>query len=534
MYDNLLFLVNLYMNTFRNDVAVFVSEVVTFRFRKKRVLAFYLGLIALIVYALFFRGNDSAIPEPIVTDSEVKVALVRNLLSGNSFTAVGTVSAVSEAKLQTEASGRVTAVTVALGDTVRAGTILARLESASESATLLQAQGAYEAALAGTARGNIGLNEAENGKRAAQNAAISTYKNAYTTVSGIVYSTIDQFFSNPNDQIPGVRLNDTNTSFLNTERVKLRSVLPAWQNKSLTLNNNDDLAQALSEAETTTKQVLAIVDEFIVALNNGNPNTQYTKEDYRTLGVTFNGVRTQLVGILSNIDNTRTNLRAADENLKSAQISSSGSTISSADAQVKIALGSLRAAQANFEKTLVRTPITGVVNALYLKVGDYASLGIPAAIIANKSSGLEIATAVSQEDSVKLAIGDTVTINDTATGTISAIAGAIDPTTGKVALKVSVNENTSLQNGSTVSVQFTTDTSKEITEIIIPLSSVKMTGSGPVVFTVTDSKLVANPVTLGAISGENVVITAGITPDTTIVVDARGLKAGEIVTVTNN
>ncbi len=519
------------MNTFRNDVAVFVSEIVTFRFRKKRVLAFYLILIVLVLSGLFFRDNNNTVAKPIVTTPVVTVALVKNLLSDNAFTAVGTVSAVSEAKLQTEASGRVTAVTVNLGDTVRAGTILARLENASESATLLQAQGAYEAALAVTAHGNIGVNEAENGKRAAQNAAVSTYKNAYTTVSGIVYGTIDQFFSNPNDQIPGVRLNDTNTSFLNTERIKLRTVLPAWQNKSLTLNNNDDLAQALTEAETTTKQVLAIVDEFIVALNNGNPNTQYTKEDYRALGVTFNNVRSELLDILTSIDNSRTNLRAADENLKSAQISSSGSTISSADAQVKIALGSLRAAQANFEKTLVRTPITGVVNALYLKAGDYASLGIPAAIIANKSNGLEIATAVRQEDSVQLAIGDIVTINNTATGTISAIAGAIDPTTGKVALKVSVNGTTLLQNGSTVSVQFTTDIKNEIKDIIIPLSSIKMTGTGPVVFTVTDFKLMANPVTLGAVLGENVVVTTGITPDTTIVVDARGLKAGETVTV---
>jgi hypothetical protein len=43
--------------------------------------------------------------------------------------------------------------------------------------------------------------------------------------------------------------------------------------------------------------------------------------------------------------------------------------------------------------------------------------------------------------------------------------------------------------------------------------------------------LVANPVVFGAINGSQVVIVSGITPETDIVTDARGLSDGETVIV---
>lgn len=519
------------MNSAYNWFSGFFIDVITFKLSNRWVLVFYTALAGLVLYSVFF-----AVRAPIEEVAEEKVAVVklasvRSLATGSTFTAVGSVSAVSEARLQTESGGRITAVTVSLGDRVAAGSILARLESAAESASLLQAQGSYEAAVAGSAQGNIGVSEAENGITAAQNAAVTTYKNAYTTVSGVVYTTIDQFFSNPTGSLPGVRLGSGYTEYLNRERLALQTSLPEWQAKSISLAPTDNLESALDQAAATTKRVIAMVDAYIDTLGTEDPNAQYTEADYRNLVTTFTAVRTQLVAIVTSIEGVRTGLTAADEALNRAKIAASGATVSSADAQIKIALGSLRAAQANYEKTLVRTPISGIVNALYVKTGEYATPGAPAAIVANQTNGLEIAVSVSQEDSVKLAVGDVVTIDGVASGTIAAIAGAIDPTTGKVALKISAVESESLQNGSTVSVDFATEVAPGVATIILPLSAIKMTGSGPVVFTVDpESKLVAQAVTLGAINGENVIVVSGVTADTFIVVDARGLKAGTLVT----
>ncbi len=491
-------------------------------------------VLAIAVYIIFFAGTADVVEEKAQTKlPTVIVERAANTSGDSTFTAVGTLQAVSEAKLQTESGGRIVGVYTELGATVRAGTIIARLEGASESAQLLQAQGAYEAAIAGSAQGDVGKSEAENAKRAAQNAAVTTYKNAYTTVSGVVFSSLDKFFANPNSQVPGVRISKANTSFQNMERVNLQTTLPAWQSKANTLSTDSNLTGALTESEITTKKVLAMVDDFILAFNRETSNSQYTEADYVRLAGEFTALRGQLVGVLASIDAARTGLTAADEAIKRAEIAGSGSQVSSADAQIKIALGSLRAAQATYEKTLVRTPITGVVNALYLKAGDYASPSTPAAIIANNNQGLEVSTSVSQEESVLIRVGDEVRIDKVAKGTIAAIGGSIDPTTGKVAVKISVDENGTVQNGSTVSVVFTTEKSLDTSEVSIPLSAVKMTGSGPIVFTVDADKntLIANPIMLGNIRGEVVVVTAGINRDTPIVTDGRGLKEGAEVTI---
>jgi len=63
------------------------------------------------------------------------------------------------------------------------------------------------------------------------------------------------------------------------------------------------------------------------------------------------------------------------------------------------------------------------------------------------------------------------------------------------------------------------------------LNAAKITPQGPIVFTVTaSSTLAAHPVALGAILGDQVVVS-GITATTTIVTDARGLAAGQTVVV---
>ncbi len=77
-------------------------------------------LLALGVYFSFFK-NTAVVEE--VAKAKKQVSLEEAGLLGNESFAlrtVGTVRAVSEARLQTEVSGRVTAVNVAIGDRVSA------------------------------------------------------------------------------------------------------------------------------------------------------------------------------------------------------------------------------------------------------------------------------------------------------------------------------------------------------------------------------------------------------------------------------
>lgn len=489
-------------------------------------------LILLIIGATSIFGKDSEpMPAEVKKTTEVETKQVRNMMSSNSFTAVGKVEAVTEAVLQTEAGGRVTAVNFEIGDTVRAGAILATLENNSERASLLQAEGAYEVAQAGAAQSDSGLRDAETGLLSAKDSARTAARDAYTAVDNALITTINQFYSSPLSSVPGVRVSG-DTTFLSSERVAFQTLMPTWQ-ESLTKSSVDEHA-LLGSAEKNLVRTVALIDSLLITTSEaknsetllGLPLVSYSDGLLASRGV--------LNAMLSRVQGTGSALTSAEEAVLRASIASTGGNLSVADAQVKIALGSLRAAQANYEKTLVRTPISGVINALYLKAGEYVVPGQPSAIVAN-NNGLEVRTAISQEESLQTKIGDTITIEGMATGTVSAIGGAVDPSTGKVALTISIDEGSAVQNGSTVSVLFDSKQGQQsaATEIVIPLSAVKMTGSGPVIFTVKseDSSLSALSVVLGPISGENVVVSSGITVDMTIVVDARGLKDGQVVTV---
>lgn len=468
--------------------------------------------------------------EAVVSTPNVTVSTVRSLAGANDFTAIGTVAAVSEARLQTESAGRVTAVNVQIGASVRAGQVIASIENAAQRASLLQTEGAYEAALAGAEQGDSGTRDAASALNNSKDAAVAVVRDAYTDSNTALITSIDQFFSDPDGFIPGLRIRG-NASTLNAERIAFVPLMTAWKT-SVDGATPDNVRSKLDEAERNVTRTIAFVDAFAALTRDAQSNDTLAGVLVTSYAPDLLAKSSELNATLRSIQAARAALTSAEEAALRSQIAGSGGAVSLADAQVKIALGSLRAAQAAYEKTLVRTPITGVVNALYLKAGQYVSPAAPAAIVAN-NNGLEIATDVNEADAAVLAVGDVVTIDGIATGTITAIGGAIDPTTGRVAVKVSVNDATTLSNGSTVALTFNKKVvSDESNVISIPLSAIKMTGSGPVTFTVNgEKKLTAGAVTLGAISGESVIVETGLTPDTLIVVDARGLKEGQEVNV---
>ena len=131
---------------------------------KRVVLSVALLILILIGIGVFLLVSNNKKEEPAAIEQKavVEVKKIDDIGFTNNFTTVGTVEAVSEAKLQTEAGGRITSVSVKIGDTVPAGKVLATIENQSEQASLLQAQGAYEAAVAGSVSGEVGVDSAKD------------------------------------------------------------------------------------------------------------------------------------------------------------------------------------------------------------------------------------------------------------------------------------------------------------------------------------------------------------------------------------
>jgi len=502
----------------------------------KKVVLSVVAIIVLLIGAAVFLLVSKSKPEVVevqVQKTTVTVSQVKNIVFASSFSTVGVVESVSEATLQTEAGGRVTSVPVEIGNSVRSGTVLATLENSAQQAQLLQAEGAYEAAVASAAASEVGVEGSEEALASAYTSGINTFQNTYITIDGILHNDIDDLFVTSNGVATGFKLDGKGRApALNTERTELESILKTWAtNKNIAHKSN--IESFLKVARENTLRTALFAEELSNIVANQDTSDSFTDAQKNVLEATLTGARSALNSSLQTLERTSSGIDAAKKAYEQAQLTGSTNVSSASSAQVKIALGSLRAAQSNYQKTIVRTPIAGVVNALYLKTGDYVSPSQPAAIVAN-NNGLQILTGVSEDDSSKLAVGDEVRIDGVATGTITALGGATDPTTGKVAVKVSVNEEGSLQNGSTVSLTFILeDTDESLQELVVPLSSFKMTAAGPIAFTVSaENTLVPVPVVLGKITGDSVVVESGITLDTSIVIDARGLKEGQEVDVT--
>lgn len=512
---------------------------------KKTVVVVLIGIIALIVLAVVLKKADQTEPEVTATSvPTVETASVGTLSGSVNWTVIGQVEAVSRAEVKSETSGRIISVSAKLGDTLPAGAIIAQIENASERAAVLQAEGAYEAAQAAASQGDLGtgqaitnLETAKNNLQAAQNAILNLNRTAYTTNNQILLESIDNFFTNPIRLEARLNIDGrTKTDQLINERTAFRMMFPSWQ--TATTDTIANPRSTLNLVEANTKRVLTMVDIFIELLPRADENFYFTTAELAAELDNFNSIRSQLVGIIAAVEQNRTALNNAEkvvENastaLQQAEIGGTGSEVSTANAQVKQALGSLRSAQANLAKTIIRTPIAGEINSIDINIGDFVA---PQSIIAEvaNNKALEITAFVGEADRNQITEGQIVMIDGQYEGVVTTIASAINQNTKKYEVKIAT-ENDTLANGATVTIESTTEVDTASTELYIPITAVKFTDTNGSVYFVEDSILVARPVTIGRISGSSVEITDGITSSDMIVIDARGLVVGQQVEVTN-
>lgn len=499
----------------------------------KAVVNSIFAVVALLIVAGFvLTQNPEEETQNVLEAREVTVASVASFSNDATIDVIGTVSATREATIQSEAAGQVTRVNVALGDRVTAGQIIGQIENASERAQVLSAQGAYEAALAAAAQADSGVQSAETALAAAKTAGVSTFRSAFTTTDDAIRNTIDILFSNPTGA-PGFRLDGLGqATSLNTTRQTIEGTLRTWSIDTTeinTANAKEKLENMSEDMETVSRFVETLAQ---VAANENNDEASIDGTSIGAIRSSITGVRTALNGTKQSIQNALTGIINAEEALTRATISGTTGEQSSANAAVKQALGALRGAEANLEKTLFRAPITGNINVLDIKVGDFVSSFTPVAQITN-DSGFEVKTSVSESERARIQVGDRVQV-DGVEGVVTALAPAVNPTTKKVEVRIAV-DGSDLKSGDTVRVVIPTDTTTtnaSDTRITVPVPALKVETDRIIVFTVENNQLVAHEITEGPLVGSNIIILDGLTPDMVIVTDARGLNEGDQVKVT--
>lgn len=495
---------------------------------KQKLIISTLVIVGIILIAS--RGGNEVVDtvEVVTTVPSVTLSSLNDINTTESISVTGSVRPTREVELIAERGGRLTRVNASLGRNVFAGQVIFELENASERAALLQAEGTYEAAVAGAASSDIGVTESEIRLEAAKDNARTAIRSAYTAASNAINFGFDPLFSQPMTTLPGLRISGRGDApYFNSERVAWQTILVDWQISSISVES--DVEDGLTYSLTQVDRLLVNLDKFI-SLVFDSRNTSGLA-DIETITARLTADRTNLNSVRTSLTSANSNLQNATENLKRAEISASEGNTSASDAQLKQALGVLRAAEANLAKTVVRTPISGTVQSLDVQVGAFVNASTPLAIITNITT-LEIVTFLSDAERDRIKVGTKIDLGNNQFGQVAAIAPALDERTRKTEVRITAS-NSDLKSGDTVRVTLPGTTASSSVLTSVPLTAVKIMASGATMFTVEDGELVSLLVTLGAVRGSFVNIESGLMPEVRFVTDARGKNAGDSVTITN-
>lgn len=477
---------------------------------KKRwaLLVFVIVPIAVLWYTLLNKEPASV---SVPSDTQVVEILSVGTLSrgGTPLTFSGQVTSRSEANIRTESSGRVTRVHKRLGDAIFAGEIIAEIENAREVAAIGQARAFLAQAKASQNISEINEQSAEILLKETRTSVQNTLRSTYDGIEDAIRNKIDPMFSNPESPSPEFTIKSGNSQFgidLNFARLKIQSILVAEEKRRGNLSPDNNLLEEMRLTESELTEIKKLIDLVNAVLNNGIATqgaTQATIDAHKAIA---SGVRTSWTALVANISVAKDNFTAKTTQLQVAQKQGKSdiATPTISEASIAQAESSVEIAKVALEKTIIRSPISGTLNSLPVKQGDFVSQLQNAATVSNNGA-LEIIAYISDMERREIAVGSSLKIQDTAEGTVTRMAPALDPLTKKIEIRIGVLKGLeTLLNGQSVNLsisrskELSTISSSKNRAISIPIVSLKIIPDGPVVFTVEKNIIKSNPVKIGA------------------------------------
>ncbi len=350
------------------------KDVIQFKIRRTAVRVVYAVFLAVIVF-VGFRGDEVVEVEEIVTTATPRTISMYTISADNG-TAVRTADG-SAFIVRAQSGGRVDSV-AKVGDTVAAGATVAQLENSAQRAAYIQAEGAYDAAVAASG-GNTTSQET------AKQDAVRTWNSETVSSEQIVYTSIDTYFSpSRSGSFTGFRELDSFGSAVtfNERRAAIEEILGAWDRKTAQVNEGN-VEEMLSSLQRDLSVIGTFIDDLASLVPRQSINEKYTEEQRNADTDRLAAARASITASQGKIDNAIT-----------AITSSSGSNAAMSNAQVKQALGVLESARAALGKTVIKTPIAGLVTAASISVGDIINVGNDVVFVANSDSTLESETSI--------------------------------------------------------------------------------------------------------------------------------------------
>lgn len=200
-------------------------------------------------------------------------------------------------------------------------------------------------------------------------------------------------------------------------------------------------------------------------------------------------------------------------------------------------VGRLRALvdQANFHLTKfsIVAPIAGTILTRGVEPGQVVDLSTPLFTLADLSE-LVVETDVDESYATQIRPGMPALLQltgdpGTLDGRVSFVAPVVDAETGGLAVKIAFGEPQQAPVGLTVTANIIVD--RREAALSAPRSAIETTGSGQAVFVQRDGKAQRVPVSVVDWPADRLIVTEGLNPGDSLIVEAEGLSDGQPVTM---
>lgn len=338
-------------------------------------------VVAIFAFFAFFRvvtaPKAGAVAGPDART--VSVASVASLSQSSApLHAVGIVTSVNHAELHTKKGGAVTAAYAKAGAYVSAGETLATLENAAESAALASAKARINSAQAA-------LDKIQKVPRRATRdlececekcrgcCKVGTYfgirrsrqrdlaRNRYLPHRSARHQPA--VFSPTSDYAVAVKVG--------SGRMALQSILAKYEKLEQSPITADLAVMNATNNELT--QIRSYLDDVLSALNKTLPSTNLTTATIAGYTAQAQGARAAVIGAQSALSGATAALEIAKKNQEQGVNGAQAEDVAAVKAQLEDAQAGYAAALAQYNNTLVMSPISGTLASFSLRSGDFVS-----------------------------------------------------------------------------------------------------------------------------------------------------------------
>lgn len=297
------------------------------------------------------------------------------------------------------------------------------------------------------------------------------------------------------------------------------------------------LAQLVSERQLAAKELArskSLVDAGVIsrseydgAVNTSQVASKRVDAQKRAIEVSQAGVRSAQASLKS----AQANVSFQQARLRTIQVGARPEDIKVARQRVTEAKKAFQVATQQAGNAVVTAPFAGTVTKINTQIGQtVGSLGILTLV----SSEPEIRLDIDESNLSEIKVGQSAIISSSAfadknfNGKVSELGAAVDQARGTIQIKiVPVNPPDWLRPGETVNVNIIT--AKDVTQLLVPQTSLIRSGEATVVFVIENGKAAQKIVVARPLTNEGVPVISGLEIGDLIISDTANITVGKSV-----